>query len=400
MLSPKFNPSHDSHNFHETMSDSLSCPIYLHRQSNFFGSRVEYGDLTIQQAADAMVVATSDTTAGTARRRKVVERLLQHFPWETCKDDVWLGCHPLDDPSVVSTKLVLVVNVAAARAEEVLRVLMPLTRQLFVSVAVPSFGFFVEYGHSVETTNVHPRHIVVRYDSGCLSKPDLQASQAFLAKGLKDLLEPLGFAEVNSSGGSQVKFERALATGGGKQVIWFHGARGIVTQIKSERFREVMAIASDFPDFKLDSSNVFGLSLGDARTRIDLGWVGDDPDGMGWEEEMLWGPVDAERILVPLLQRMQTSKDLFDWYFDGDFSELNRSSLCDWNRKIIAKADTSDVRLALYAARYLPDEKFFLMLDEWEHILKSLSVTNKAALFSLQIASILRKLPQTPDGPM
>jgi hypothetical protein len=121
---------------------------------------------------------------------------------------------------------------------------------------------------------------------------------------------------------------------------------------------------------------------------------------MGWEEEMSWGQDDAEKVLVPLLKRMQTSKDLFDWYFDNDFSELNRSSLCDWNRKIIAKADTSDVRLALYAARYLPDEKFFLMLDEWEHILKSLSVTNQAALFSLQIASILRKLPQTPDGPM
>ena len=382
------------------MSESLTCHIYLHRQSNFFGARVEHGDQTMQQAADALVVDTSPTTVGTARRRRVVERLLQQFPWETCKDDVWLGCHPLDDPSVVSTPRVLVVNVAAARAEDLLRVLMPLTRQLFVSVAVPSFGFFVEYGHSTETTNVHPRHIVVRYDSGCLSQPDLQATRAFLAKGLKDLLEPLGFTEVSSGGSPLIQFERPLVDGGGKQVLEFVGAWGMIASAKSERFREVRARSSGHPSWELASSDVFKLILSDGREKIDQGWIGDDPGGMGWEEEMLWAINDVEKVFLPLLQRMQSSKDLFDWYFDPVNARLNRSSFSDWGADIESKAIAIDARLALYAARYLPDEMFLAMLDKWVQVLSALSESHHGARVSLKIAEVLRTLPQTPDGPM
>jgi len=380
------------------MSDSLFCNIYLHRQYNYFGSEVENQGRDLQTVADGLVASTFETTAGTARVRRVVERLLQHFPWDACKDDVWLGCHPLDGLSVVSTPRVLVVKVAVARAEEVLRVLMPLVRQLFVSAAVPSFGFFVEYDHCSATGNVHPRHIVVRYDSGCLSRPDLDATVAFLVKGLSALLVPLGFIDVSDLKSRQITFERPLVDGGGKQVLDYFGAYGISAQIKSERVREVNAKVSDFPGFKLDHSDVFKLSLGEARTRMDPGWVGDDPDGMGWEEEMLWGLVDAERILVPLLQRMQSSKDLFDWYFDKDFSELNRNSISDWSRYVKDKADTTEAGLAIYAARYLPDEKFFPMLDEWIQILKSMPETHQGAIISLKRAQVLRALPT--DGPM
>jgi hypothetical protein len=382
------------------MSNSLPCKIYLHRQSNFFGARVEHGDQTMQQAADALVVDTSPTTVGTARRRRVVERLLQHFPWETCKDDVWLGCHPLDDLSMVSTPRVLVVKVAAARAEEVLRVLMPLTRQLFVSVAVPSYGFFVEYGHSVETTNVHPRHIVVRYDSGCLSQPDLQATRAFLAKGLKDLLEPLGFIDVSDGGSSLIQFERPLINGGGKQVLEFVGAWGMIASAKSERFRDVRARSSGNPNFKLALSDVFTLLLSNGRKDVGQGWIGDDPGGMGWEEEMLWAINDVEKVFLPLLQKMQSSKDLFDWYFDPVNAKINRSSFSNWGADIESKAIAIDARLALYAARYLPDEKFLAMLDKWVQILSAVSETNHGARVSLKIAEVLRILPQTPDGPM
>jgi hypothetical protein len=51
-------------------------------------------------------------------------------------------------------------------------------------------------------------------------------------------------------------------------VLWFHGARGIVAQVKSERFRGFMAKAGEFPNFKLDHSNTFGLSLGEARDGV------------------------------------------------------------------------------------------------------------------------------------
>ena len=382
------------------MSESQTCHIYLHRQSNYFGSAVENQGRDLQVVADELVVSVFETNTGTARMRRVVKRLLQHFPWESCKDDVWLGCHPLDDPSVVSTARVLVVKVAADRAEEVLRVLMSLTRQLFVSVAVPSYGFFVEYGLSVETTNVHPRHIVVRYDSGCLSKPDLQATRAFLAKGLKDLLEPLGFIDVSDGGSPSIQFERPLVDGGGKQVLEFVGAWGMIASVKSERFRDVRARSSGNPSFKLTLSDVFTLWLSNGRKLIDQGWIGDDPGGMGWEEEMLWAINDVEKILVPLLQQMESSKDLFDWYFDPENAKLNRSSFSDWGADIESKAIESDARLALYAARYLPDEKFLAMLDKWVQILSTVSETNHGARVSLKIAEVLRTLPQTPDGPM
>jgi hypothetical protein len=382
------------------MSESPPCKIYLHRQYNYFGSEVENQGRDLQTVADELTASTFETSTGTARMRRVVKRLLQHFPWETCKDDVWLGCHPLDDPSVVSTPRVLVVNVAAARAEDLLRVLMPLTRQLFVSVAVPSFDLFVEYGHSVETTNIHPRHLVARFDSGCLSKPDLDATVAYLAKGLKEVLEPLGFTDIGKVGGSLSTFERPLAGGGGKQVLGFDGANGIVAYAKSERFREVRAKTSGFPGFELDSSGVVELFLGEARKRIDPGWIGDDPGGMGWEEEMLWAIEDMTKILVPLMQCMQSSKDLFDWYFDAAHAKMNRSSFSDWSRDIKDKGGYTNATLALYAARYLPDEQFFPMLDEWMQILKPLSETHRGALAWLKLAEVLRILPQTPDGPM
>lgn len=160
------------------------------------------------------------------------------------------------------------------------------------------------------------------------------------------------------------------------------------------------ARSSGNPSFKLTLSDVFMLWLSNGRKLIDQGWIGDDPGGMGWEEEMLWAINDVEKILVPLLQQMESSKDLFDWYFDPANAKLNRSSFSDWGADIESKAIESDARLALYAARYLPDEKFLAMLDKWVQALSKVSETHHGARVSLKIAEVLRTLPQTPDGPM
>jgi hypothetical protein len=386
--------------------DLKPCVIYLHRQSNFFGARVEHGNLTIQQASDVLVEDVSPAIAGTARRLRVIERLLQHFPWETCKDNVWLGCHPLDDPSVVSTARVLVVKVAAARAEEVLRVLMPLTRQLFVSVAVPSFGFFVEYGLSTETTNVHPRRLVAPFDSACLGRPSLEDSDSFFKEGLKAMLEPLGFVDFGKAVVALARFERPLSVGGGVQVLEFDKGGVVTASVRSERYRHLMAKFSENSNFALESASVVTLSLRALREQADPGWRGDGAGNMCWEEEMRWALEDVDRMLVPVLDRLNTAKDLCEWHFDPALAPFNPDSMSDWGKAVDRLKESPNAigraYLTFYAARYMPNEKLFPMLDEWDILLKSSmppryegSVTR-----NLRWSKTFREMPQTPDGPM
>ena len=140
-----------------------------------------------------------------ARARRVVERVLSMFPWESACDEIWCGVHPLLDASLQNTTAkVWTLQVAPAHAPEVLRMLMPIARQLGVSVAVPYFNFFVDAAQALAEREVYPEKTVAKYDPRWNEALDVPAAKKRLYEGLTALFEMLGF--VPHEGGDRSVF--------------------------------------------------------------------------------------------------------------------------------------------------------------------------------------------------
>ncbi len=333
--------------------------------------------------------------------RRLLVRLLQMFPFETHGQTLWCGRNPLTDPVFKSPGLRLI-RVAPEYRIEVLKRLLPLARELFLTVAVPEMELFVE-----RTRDPSDFKATRFYDIGGLdpdwSKHRLTPKQRekLLFRALSDALAPYGFEPLPDVVFKNT-FSRPLRMGGGRQVISFGTSSGMDAHVQSERLLSVLLACG----WKVDLTNANVVSF-DRPSLVQQV----DPDECVWEgggtdspEEIAWAVEDIQRFLLPQLDHLHTAQDLWqqlgqpDGAFPGcsDLPRLKEWCLCGQN--------FFHLTIRVYAARCLPDEEFQPLLQMWREVLeiaRGLYPEHSGIKNTLQRAEAYGQLPRTPmDAPL
>ena len=142
---------------------------------------------------------------------------------------------------------------------------------------------------------------------------------------------------------------------------------------------------------------------GHAQTCVWRGGGVDSP------EEIAWAVQDMERLLLPVLDRLHTAQDLWDWVsqpgnllrapsFPG-FSDLDRLSA--WSR---TGENHLQLRIPIYAARCLPEGEYKPLLRIYRELVeeemrrKPNDVNVKARMRRVEF---YERMPRTPpEGPL
>lgn len=366
--------------------------------------RIRIHGWTVRQAVQACLQRDFSRQQSTVYHhtpslQRLIVRMLQMFPIETHGQTLWCGRNPLTDPVFKSPGLCLI-RVAPEYRLEVLKRLLPLARELFLTVAVPEMDLFVERIRD-------PSDFMATrfYDIGELdpdwSKHLLTPKQRekLLFRALSDALVPHGFEPLPDTV-FKSSFSRPLRKGGGRQVIRFSDG-GMDAFVQSERLLSIMHVCGWKVELK--SANVVSLS------QSCLGQQ-DDPDACVWRggtdspEEIAWAVEDILRLLLPQLDHLHTAQDLWQRLSqpDGDFpgfSDVDR--LKEWFMPDPGHTSCSN---RLYAARCLPDEDFEPLLQVWKESLQialQMNPDRDPIKNFLKYAAAFRQLPQTPmDAPL
>jgi hypothetical protein len=350
----------------------------------------------------------------------VIQRLLEQFPFESDTAGLWCGRHPLSEP-VSRSDGVWVIRVATTRVDEVLRELLPLARGWFLTVVVPEQDFYVNRTWDPAEFSAHPMERLQALDPGWKNHrlTDKQGLKV-LTKALGKILEPRGFQLVPEYefGAGLFLFERSLMNGQVRHVVFFANGDGLVAQVRSQRFLETCST----PILKVSyqrCAEVAEMSLRTNRYREipESRW---GAPGEIWSElQCSLAVEDFERLILPQLEGIRTAADLWNWHrhqpveAQKSESEAQRQepapSVGDWAaaREWLYKGtgkpwhyrDPFRMDRTMYAARCLPDEQLFPMLDDW---LKAFHP--KGPLYTpraKQLIELLRAMPQTPlDAPL
>lgn len=172
--------------------------------------------------------------------RRLLVRLEQRFPFQLFGQSVWCGRHPMHDP-VYSGDGVRLIQVASGMLDDVLRHLLPLARELFLAVAVPSQNFYVhrEFREEQFETNDSER---LRSLDQCWSQHRLSTEQVDrqFQLALGDFLKPLGFVPTEDKRPAKFAYWRK-AVDGVMHLISYRPGDGLRAEVISERFWHIRA---------------------------------------------------------------------------------------------------------------------------------------------------------------
>lgn len=389
--------------------------------STFASFREARPQLSLREVCDARLTGRKLDHSYDFGMKWVLKRLLERFPFEGDTTGLWCGRHPMNEP-VSRSDGVWVIRVATARLDEVLRELLPLARGWFLTVVVPEQDFYVNRTWDSAEFSAHPMERLQALDPGWKNHrlTDKQGLK-MLTTALRKLLEPRGFQLVpeEEGGFALFQFERSLMNGRVRHVVFFEtGQTGLAAQVRSQRFLETCSA----PILKVSyqrCATVAEMALRPNRRREDSDSYWGAPGEIWSELQCSLAVEDFERLILPHLEGMRTAADLWNWHRNQPVeaqksdSEVQRLELApsvgDWAaaREWLFKGtgkpwhyrDPFRMDRTMYAARCLPDEQLFPMLDDW---LKAFHPDG--SLYTpraKQLIEILRAMPQTPlDAPL
>lgn len=337
-----------------------------------------------------------------ANTRRLLTRLLQAFPFETCGSAIWCNRHPLTEPMHRSEGVTLI-RVAVGQMETVLRHLLPLARELFLAVAAPGLKLYVDRSGDPKKFEAQPMAVLETLDPRWREhRLDDDKVNALLQKELFKALQPHGFAMLDEKEGYRIAFWRPLRTGGGRQVI---RSNALGAEVHSERYQAVKR-SLNWPG-ELRNAVVASLSLSEERQRDNIDWGTYPGQGgaVASPEQVKWAVEDMVRLILPQLDELHTARDLWNWqcrpvpnkeWFPG-FAD--KAHAVGWlERQCSSLLLLQD---ELYAARVLSDEEFEPLLRAWETASQTVAQTRPRARDNLRFAAAFRALPKTPlDGPL
>ena len=179
--------------------------------------------MDIYQAVRGFLREPNEYKYGNASTGRLLTRLLQAFPFATHGHSVWGGRHPLHE-ALFRSEGVRLIRVAPEQLEAVLRKLLPLARELFLSVAVPGLSLYVDRSGDPKMFQAHPLAMLEELDPNWREHrmPDDRVDALF-QQALTTALHPHGFHVLDEKGAFRFAFWRPLRLGGGRQVISYGG---------------------------------------------------------------------------------------------------------------------------------------------------------------------------------
>lgn len=387
----------------------------MHTFASFRESRPQ---LSLREVCDTWLTRRKFGKSYSLGIRRVISGLLERFPFESGATGLWCGRHPLNEP-VSRSEAVWAIRVDTARLDDVLRELLPLARGWFLTVVVPEQDFYVNRTWDPEAFSAHPMERLQALDPEWMTHrlTDEQGLKR-LTEALTKLLEPRGFQLVpDEEKTALVMFERQWMNGQVRHVVFYANGDGLVAQVRSQRFLETVVepvMKCSYRSF----SAVAEMTLWANRYREDVDWLG--AQGEIWSElQCTLAVEDLERLILPQLEGMHTAADLWKWArnqpVEAQKSDSERKSrevppcVGDWaaahawllkgTGKPWHYRDPWRMDRTMYAARCLPDEQLFPMLDDW---LKAFHPEGSVYTpRTKQVIEILRAAPQTPpDAPL
>lgn len=325
---------------------------------------------------------------------RLLLRLLDFFPFETHGQSHWCGRHPVTTPLYKRPGLRLI-RVAPEHRAEVLKRLVPLSRELFLTVVLHDEEFFVERCRFVKDYKAQREFMLWDLDpnwtKGRLT-PRQREKQ--LCRALSDALAQHGFLHSPDQVFHNT-FVRPLRLGGGRQVIQF--GDHLRAYVESDRLLSLQrALGWNIPP------NVVSFERSILAEQAE-------PDACVWRggadsaEEIAWVVEDIQQFLLPVLDQLHTAQDLWEWqrrpralpsgHFPGfsDFSELKE--WCCTRQNFFALSE------AIYAARCLPDETFRPLLQMWREAAEAnskLHSDHPGIKNTLKRAEVYEQMPRTP----
>lgn len=177
----------------------------------------------IYQAVREFLREPKEYRYGCADTGRLLTRLLQAFPFETHGHSVWGGRHPQHEP-LFRNEGVRLIRVAPDQLEAVLRQLLPLARELFLSVAVPGLSLYVDRRGDPKDFKAHPLALLETLDPQWREhRMPRDKVDALFQQALTKVLHPHGFHVLDEKGAFRFAFWRPLRMGGGRQVISYGG---------------------------------------------------------------------------------------------------------------------------------------------------------------------------------
>lgn len=331
--------------------------------------------------------------------QRLLLRLLAHLPFETHGQSHWCGRHPVTAPLYKRPGLRLI-RVTPEHRTEVLKHLLPLSRELFLTVVLHDEEFFVERCRFEKDYKAQREFMLWDLDPNWTKlrlTPKQREKQ--LCRALGDALAPHGFVHLPDKVFYNT-FARPLRLGGGQQVIQF--GDHLRAYVESDRLLSVMrAIGLNAaPNVVSFDHSVLVQQAGPEAGA----WAG----GSDSPEEIAWVVEDIQRLLLPVLDRLHTAQDLWEWLsqpralpsgrFPGfsDFSELK-----EW---CCTRQNFFDLSVAIYAARCLPDETFHPLLQMWREAAEAnskLHPEHPGIKNTLKRAELYGQMARTPlDAPL
>lgn len=413
-----FDPSSQAHSdiFIVEHSGFASNGI-MHTFASFRESRPQ---LSLREVCDTWLTGRKFDCSYAIGIKRVIQCLLERFPFESDATGLWCGRHPLNEP-VSRGDAVWAIRVDTARLDDVLRELLPLARGWFLTVVVPEQDFYVNRTFDPDAFSAHPLERLQALDPDWKNHrlTDKQGLKV-LTKALAKLLEPRGFRQVPDEvgGPALVMFERSEMNGQVRHVVFYVNGDGLVAQVRSQRFLETVVepvMKCSYRRF----SKVAEMVLRIQRLREDFDWFGLDLGPLCSELQCRESISDLERLILPQMEGLHTAADLWNWHrnqpAEGEKSDLERQGreapppVGDWaaarawlhkgTGKPYPYRTPHGMDRTMYAARCLPDEQLFPMLDDW---LKAFDP--EGPLYTpraKQLIEILRTSPQTrPDAPL
>ena len=279
-----------------------------------------------------------------AWRGRLIHRLMQELPWQTHGSALWLDGDPAQrhrDWAGPGFQL----RVPEHRLDEVMRVLMPLVKQLNAHVMVPSRRFWFTFWNSVSPGA--EAQLQDWYPGWQTPPMDDEARRAMLIQGLATRLEPLGF-ELDEGPRARFRFTRPLKLGGGYQMVCSGGVDFHLTlKISSARMQSIEAQLGMSPSsVALKGHDAAGVVVDNHMQRVSTYPF----DTIGYEEDAAWYFEEFERLFLPALAHLQSARAVYEWY---------------WDERWEAVSTGRGLWRAYYAARYLPDEQYFPIVDDF-----------------------------------
>lgn len=329
--------------------------------------------------------------------QRLLVRLLQFFPFETHGQSLGCGHHPVAAPLHTTPGLRLL-RVAPEHRAEVLKRLMPLARELFLTVVLHDEELFVERCRL--RCKVQGESLLLALDPDW-KKHHLTTKQQEkrLTRALSDALLPHGFVQTPEKDFPNT-FVRPLRSGGGQQVIRVSEGH-LTSYVQSERLLSV-GLACGF-----SNSWLLGMVMSfNENSLVEM----DGSDEHVWrggthsEEEIAWAIEDVQRILLPALDRLNTAQDYWELMSRPTESFPGLHDLNKFQEWSLSKQAVFDLKLPIYAARCMPDEVFQPLLQIWREAAEAYRSQNPehpGINNTLKLLEGIGQLTQTPlDGPL